>query len=147
MNDTQLESIRSSFKGLSQHGDELAERFFVRLFAAQPMLKALFPREAWQRDRDALSGLGMAVKNLHRLEAIQYLLEEAGARCTRVGAQPHHFGVARDAMVNAMREVATQPDFSGPQWSEEIESDWTEALNVVVSMMIRGAGRSRARAA
>lgn len=141
MDEQHIENVRSSFKVVAFRGEELAEQFFTRLFQAQPTLRGMFPGDAWQRDRDVLTGLGSLVKNLHRLDAIAYVLEDAGIRCQRAGAQPHQFGVARDAMLASLR------DMLGTKWNAELEESWTEALNIAVSMMIRGSGRARLRAA
>jgi hemoglobin-like flavoprotein len=141
MDEHYIENVRASFKVVAFRGEELAEQFFTRLFQAQPGLRGMFPGDAWQRDRDVLTGLGTLVKNLHRVEAIGYVLEDAGIRCQRAGAQPHHFGVARDAMLASLK------DMLGVKWDAELEAGWTEALNVALSMMIRGGGRARLRAA
>ncbi len=141
MNEYHIEHVRSSFKVVAFRGEELAEQFFTRLFQMQPALRRMFSGDAWQRDRDVMTGLGTLVKNLHRVEVIAYVLEDAGCRCERAGVQPHQFGIARDAMLASLRELL------GSKWNAQLEESWTEALNVAVSMMIRGGGRARLRAA
>lgn len=147
MTDTQIETLRTSFNEFARHADVLGERFFTNLFAAQPVLRSLLPRNAWERDRELIAWMGMVVKNLHRVDSMSFLLEDAGQRCEHAGVQPQQFGRARDALVSAMRETAGTADGNAPAWSEDVEADWVDALNIIVSVMIRGAGRARARAA
>lgn len=149
LTDAQLATLRSSFTAVSRSGDDLAEVFFARVLAAHPPLRAILPRNTAERDRDLLAWLGTVVKNLHRVESIAFLLEDAGQRAQRAGLQPLHFGLARDALVISMRQILSAPGAGATpaSWTAELESLWTEALNVVTSVMIRGAGRARSRAA
>jgi hemoglobin-like flavoprotein len=137
----QIETLRTSFRALAARGDEMAGQFYLRLFARQPSLRAVLPRDEWQRNRDLLTGLGMVVKNLHRLGAVEHLLMEFGAKAARAGVTPQQYGVARESMLDAMRGVA------GSAWTEELEEGWGTALNTAASVVLLGAGRSRARAA
>lgn len=141
MTPDQIDRIRSSFKMVSGRGDELADQFFTRLFANQPLLKALLPRDRWMRSRDFLTGLGLLVKNMHRLDSIEHVLMDFGVRSTRAGATPQHFGLAREALLQSLG------DLMGADWTDALENDWSEALNTVSSLVILGAGRSRAKAA
>lgn len=137
----QIERIRASFKQLSPHADELTRVFFTRLFTAGPAVRALFPRESFGdgpgRGQDLIASLGIVVKNLHRLDAVEHLLMDMGARNQRAGAQPQHYGLVRDALLAAMRDI------QGPTWNDEVHADWCQTFNIVASVMIRGAGHAR----
>lgn len=141
MNPDQIERIRNNFKVLTPQGEDLIRRFFTRLFNAVPALRQNLPRDFAQQHRDHLAMLGSVVKNLHRVDAVEHILMDIGARAQRAGAQPQHFGVAREQLIVTIREL------SGPTWNEDLLGDWTEVLNIVASVMIRGAGRARAFAA
>lgn len=138
---SQMNAVRESFRELSPRGDELAERFFERLFAGAPELRGVLPKDHWMRARDLLSGLGTLVKNLHRLEAIDHVLMEFGVRAQKAGVLPRHYGIARQAMIATMR------DMLNAEFDAELERDWTQTLNTVSSVVLVGAGRSRAKAA
>lgn len=135
------DTVRSSYNALSSHVDVLADRFFARLFAAQPVLRALLPRDHWQRAHDLMALLGMVVNGGNRPDGIQTALMDFGAKAQRVGIMPQQYGLARQALLDAMKDVL------GADWTEEVESDWTDLLNTVTSVVVLGAGRSRARAA
>jgi len=137
----QLEDLRSSLKLMAPQGEQLAAAFFTRLFKAHPPLRAMFPLDTTRRNQDLLAALGTLTKNATRLTAIEHLLTEFGVRNLHSGILPHHYGMARDAMLVAMRET------SGESWTPEIEEAWSTVLNVASSVVIRGAGRARAKAA
>lgn len=141
MTSEQIELVRASFKELSLRGDELSEQFFTRLLSKQPMLRAILPRDQWQRTHELMGGLGMIVKGLGRVDSIEAMLMEFGARAQRAGVMPQHYGVAREALVDTFRHL------SGPSWTHEHEESWSGALNTVSSLVLLGAGRARARAA
>lgn len=149
----QIDRIRASFKELSAHAEDLTRIFFTRLFTAGPGVRALFPRDVVSeslasasgsnahggsdRSQDFIASLGIIIKNLHRLESVEHLLLDMGARAQRAGAQPQHFGMVRDALLSAMRDVL------GPSWSPQLQNDWTRMLDVVAAVMVRGAGQAR----
>jgi hemoglobin-like flavoprotein len=141
MNSFQVDLIRDNFKALAPRGEELMEQFFSRLFAKQPMLRGLFPKHPEQVGRDVLAALGVVVKNLNRLEIIDHVLASLGAKNLRVGVEPQHYGIAREALISSMR------DLSDTAWDDELEAAWGELLTIITSVMIRGAGRARVVAA
>ena len=137
----QIDALRTSLKTLAPSGERLATGFFARLFKAHPPLRPLFPTDLARRNQDLLGALGTLVKNAHRLGAMEHLLTEFGARNQLSGILPHHYGMARDAMLDAMHETM------GENWTPQHEQAWGMALNAASSMVLRGAGRARARAA
>ncbi len=141
MNPYQLDNIRRSFDAASERSEDFADRFYARLFAMQPVLRAILPRDHWQRERDLIAAVGMVVKGLGKLDSIEHPLMDFGAKAERTGITPQQYGLARQALVSALRETLSE------QWTDDLEDAWTEALNTVASVVVLGAGRSRARAA
>ncbi len=141
MSITQAENVRESFVLVAARGDELAERFYEALFERQPGLRGVVPTDHWMRARDLLSGLGLLVKNVHRVDAIDYLLHELGAKAQRAGVSPQQYGIARQVMLKTMG------DLLGERWNAELEADWTQLFNAATSVVLVGGGRVRAKAA
>lgn len=141
MTEEQVARVRECFDALTPRTPELADRFHARLFALHPQLRALFPRDLASHKQDFAAGLRHVLRNLHRIDSLTPMLMDIGSRQARCGLTPGHFGLAREAL------LATLRDMSGPHWSPQLEADWTESLNAVVSLMILGAGRRRAHAA
>ncbi len=137
----QISRIRACFDEMTPRTPELADRFHARLFAQNPQLRALFPRDLTVQKQDFAAGLRHVVKNLNRIEGAAAMFMDIGSRQARMGLTPGHFGVAREALLSTLRDMA------GPKWSEQLEQDWREALSVVVSLMVVGASRARSQAA
>lgn len=141
MTEEQIARIRTCFDEMTPRTPELADRFHARLFAQNPALRALFPRDLAMQKQDFAAGLRHVVKSLNRIEAAAPMFMDIGSRQARMGLTPGHFGVAREAL------LATLRDMSGPHWNEQLEQDWREALSAVVSLMVVGASRARSHAA
>jgi nitric oxide dioxygenase len=141
MNHDQIDHVRDCFRSLAPRGPELFAGFVARVCPAAPALRSIFPAAPADHAQGFLSPCGLVVKNLHRLNAIEYLLLDIGAKNQRRGVLPQHYGVARDAL------LATLAEALGEQWTADLADDWAEAINIVTSLMIRGAGRARSKAA
>jgi hemoglobin-like flavoprotein len=137
VNQDQIQRIRASFDALTHRVPELVDRFHTRLLAQQPLLRAMFPRDLASHKQDFAAGLRLVVKNLDRLDTLTPTLMDIGARQSRLGITPKHYGVARETLVSTLREMA------GPAWNDALTQDWTEALSGVISMMVVGASRAR----
>jgi nitric oxide dioxygenase len=141
MNHDQIDHIRDSFRTLAPRGPELFADFVQRLCVAAPTLRAVFPSAPADHAQEFLAPCGLVIKNLHRLNAIEYLLLDIGAKNQRRGVLPQHYGVARDAL------LATLAEALGEEWTGVLADEWEDAINFVTSLMIRGAGRARSKAA
>jgi hemoglobin-like flavoprotein len=137
----QIARVRACFDELTPRTPELADRFHARLFAMNPQLRPLFPRDLSSHKQDFAAGLRHVVRHLGRIDALTPMLMDIGSRQARSGLTPGHFGLARESLLATLRDMA------GPRWTPELELDWTEALNAVVSIMVLGASRRRAHAA
>lgn len=141
MNHDQIDRIRESFRVLAPESHTLFARFIERAASVAPALRTIFPVNSAARAQEFIAPCGMVVKNLHRLNAIEYLLYDIGAANHRRGVLPQHYGVARDALMETLAESL------GDEWTDQLADDWAEAINTVTSLMIRGAGRARSKAA
>lgn len=141
MSPESIERVRESFRALAAEGPELFAAFVDRIGKVSPQLRKLLPDEPRDDAQPYLASCGMIVKNLQRLSAIEFMLLDWGMRQQMLGLQPQHYGVARNALLETLAEAFDS------SWTPELEADWTEAIQVISSLMIRGAGRARARAA
>ncbi len=125
--------ILSSFELISPRLTDLMERFYTRLFEHAPQVRPLFPQDLTRQKTHLAAAVGLVVKNVDDLTALERPLQEMGARHVRYGAQPAHYGVVRDQMLAAMADIA------GPAWTIQFQRAWTEALDSVAAAMLRGA--------
>ncbi|MBY0113074.1 MAG: hypothetical protein K2Y21_09645 [Phycisphaerales bacterium] len=133
--------IRDSFALIAPHAPKLMDRFYERLFARAPQVRAMFPQDLSKQKAHLAAAVGLVVKHADNLGALEKPLMEMGARHVGYGAKPEHYPIVRDEMLGAIQDVA------GPAWTPAIGHAWGEALNAVAAAMIRGAEQSSRQAA
>ncbi|MBL8757329.1 MAG: globin [Phycisphaerae bacterium] len=136
-----VQRIRASFDLVAPRATGLVDRFYERLFKAAPGVRGMFPADMSKQKGHLLAAIGMVVKHADDFNALEKPLMDMGARHVGYGAKPEHYGLVRDTL------LATLAEFAGPAWNEQLNQDWTAALNAVASTMIRGAELSSLRAA
>jgi hemoglobin-like flavoprotein len=121
--------LRNSFQAITPAADAFADRFYERIFAAAPEVRALFPVDMHAQKKKLLATLAWIVENLEKGEELKATLRALGRRHDAYGAQPAHYPVVAAAMIGAMADVA------GTAWNSEIEGDWRTALERVADIM------------
>lgn len=128
-----IKRLEGSFNLLAPRAQELADRFYANLFAQNPTLRPMFPADMSDQKGKLVASLVLVVKNLRTPEKIELALEEMGARHVEYGAQAEHYPVVRDMLVDVMGQMA------GEAWTDQLKTDWTDALNSVAAVMVAGA--------
>jgi hemoglobin-like flavoprotein len=126
-------NIRASFAEISPRLDQVVDHFYAGLFLEHPGVRKIFPPDMTRQKEHVGAALAVLFRNIDSLEALEGPLLEMGARHVGYGATPDHYPAVRDALLAAIRVV------SGPSWNEQLDRDWTEALNRICEMMLRGA--------
>lgn len=128
-----VERLRTSFALVAK--DEpvrITENFYDRLFRNHPEVRPMFPKEMSKQKMGLASALSLVVKSADNLGKIEDVLLKMGARHVAYGTKDEHYGVV------ASNIIATLKELSGDAWEAQWEQDWTNALNLVASVMIRG---------
>lgn len=133
--------IRDSFNALAPKGEELMEVFYAKLFSENPGVREMFPDDMAGQKKALLGAVSLVVKHADDLGAIEGALHEMGARHVDYGTVAEHYPIVRDTLLAALSEVA------GDLWNDQLNEDWTGALNAVAGTMIAGAERSQKDAA
>ncbi len=133
MDQEQIERLESSFNLLAPRAQELADRFYAKLFTEHRELRSMFPREMSQQKQKLVASLVLVVKNFRTAEKLHQPLVEMGQRHVGYGTEPEHYPVVRDTLVAVMGEMA------GEAWNEQLDSDWKSAVDFVASVMLEGA--------
>jgi hemoglobin-like flavoprotein len=126
-------NIRASFGLISARLDQVVDRFYAGLFRDHPGVRSIFPPDMTRQKEHVGAALAVLFRNIDSLEALEGPLIEMGARHVGYGATPDHYPLVRDALLDAIRTV------SGDAWNDQLERDWTEALNRICETMLRGA--------
>jgi hemoglobin-like flavoprotein len=117
-------------------------RVFRALGDSHPGLRALFPDDTARLNKRLFRTLEQIVKALPRFHSLEEPLMELGAKAADGGANPAHYGIVRDELLDTMAKLA------GDGWTEDLANDWKFVLDAVSGAMLRGAlGGSAAAAA
>ena len=135
-----IERLRRSFADVTAQPRALAVRFYDELFAAAPALRPLFPADMTSLQGHFEAALALVIKNLDDVAVLQEPLRELGVQHVHWGAKPNDYFVVRDALVRALRSVATS-------WSPELDADWRVAITAIAVPMLQGAAVHTAIAA
>ena len=129
-----LEALETSFDLVAPRGEELIDLFYAKLFAAAPAVRPLFAHTDLRRQKAMLLGtLVLLRRSLRDLDAIVPKLRSLGARHVAYGAEPEHYPVVGQVLIESMADVA------GAAWHPEYSTAWTAAFDVVAGAMLDGA--------
>ncbi|RZS82785.1 NAD(P)H-flavin reductase [Motilibacter rhizosphaerae] len=121
--------MRKSFEAVAAHGDEVPLWFYSHLFLSHPETRAMFPVSmAQQRDR-LFGALGHIVTKVDDSEALVPYLQQLGRDHRKFGTQTAHYPAVGASL------LATLAHFAGPDWTPEVEADWTAAYGLVAGVM------------
>ncbi|HVW00661.1 MAG TPA: GAF domain-containing protein, partial [Planctomycetaceae bacterium] len=128
--------LRASFEALAPRADELAERFYDRLFVDYPELQPLFAATDFVDQRQKLvRALSLIVRSLERPEALVNYLHRLGAQHVDYGVTPADYPPVGQTLLAAMADLA------GPElWNQTVADAWFDALQAVSELMLAGAG-------
>jgi hemoglobin-like flavoprotein len=129
-----LEALETSFDLVAPRGEELVDLFYAKLFAAAPAVRPLFAHTDLRRQKAMLlATLVLLRKSLRDLDAIVPKLRVLGARHVAYGAEPEHYPVVGQVLIESMADVA------GAAWQPEYGIAWTAAFDLVAGAMLDGA--------
>lgn len=129
-----VDLLELSFALVKNRGDELAERFYARLFERNPEVRAMFAQTDMVQQRWKLSAsLGTIVGNLRKPDHLAGYLHALGVRHGAIGALPAHYAAVGDSLLAVLQEM------SGEAWTPEVARAWTKAYGVVQTAMLKAA--------
>ncbi|GGT95577.1 globin domain-containing protein [Actinomadura livida] len=123
------QKLKDNFALVGANGIEVAEYFYADLFAREPGLRPMFPVAMAKQHEVLLAALAQIVSSVDDPDTLVPFLRD-------LGRHHHGFGVTGDhyAPVGASL-LATLAYFSGPEWNEDLERDWTAAYGLVAKVM------------
>ena len=128
-----VERLKRSWAQVANYGDQVALRFYSRLFVMAPETRDMFPLAMGaQRDR-LVAALGHTVSHVDDLERLVPYLQQLGRDHRKFGVIADHYGPVGESL------LATLADFLGQEWSPDLAHDWAEAYGLVARTMIDAA--------
>jgi hemoglobin-like flavoprotein len=116
-----VDQLVSSFDEIAPRMEQLAQRFYGRLFTENPSLRPYFPLSTSLRRHRLLTSLSRVVHNLrqhHPMATVLSELEQAGP-LHPTGEQR---AIVRETLIDAMAEVTAD------SWTTDRSRSWREAL-------------------
>lgn len=139
--DINVTALRESFELVAPRADQLAERFYEKLFEDYPDLLRYFTSTNFSEQRGKLiQSLVLVLKTLENPPALTKVLHQLGGQHGEMGIQEDDYPPVANTLLSVLGE------FAGEEWNEELEEVWRQALEAVATIMIEGAlNTSRAK--
>ena len=129
MNAQQIEIVQRTFALAAPMADEIADRFYERLFTVDPSLRSLFHTNMQQQGNKLMTMLSLAVRSLDRPETILEPVRRLGERHVQYGVQPHHYATVGASLLWTLAQVF------GPAFTPEVEDAWSAAYALLSGVM------------
>lgn len=133
LTEAQIDLIRASAERLAQTNVSATNAFYSNLFKAAPGVRALFPDDMFEQSEKLWNSIVMVVESTDDLAGIEEALKTLGARHIGYGAEPAHYAVVTDVLIETIS--ITMAD----DWSDAHRQAWKTALDAVCATMLEGA--------
>ena len=134
--DTDIETLRYSFRRLSPRADALAQHFYDTLFTRHPEVLPLFAGVDFDDQRRKLvRALALVVRHLEQPDFLRAYLQGLGAIHLAYGVAPEHYRAVSECLIASLAHTA------GSTWSEAEAAAWRTALDDISRTMLAGASR------
>lgn len=125
----QITIVQQTFALAQLDADALAQRFYARLFALDPSLRAMFPSELAEQRRKLMATIGIAVAGLRRPEGLLPTLRQLGERHAGYGVRDEHYALVGQALLN------TLADHFGAAYTPQVAEAWSAAYALLSGVM------------
>jgi hemoglobin-like flavoprotein len=132
MNVQQIELVQRTCALAAPMADEIADRFYTRLFELDPTLRPLFRGEIKQQGAKLMTMLALAVRSLDRPETILEPVRRLGERHVQYGVKSHHYATVGEALLWTLGQLF------GPAFTPDVEDAWSAAYMLLAGVMQEG---------
>ncbi len=122
--------VQASFDQVAPVADQVAVRFYTRLFQLDPALRSLFPDEMAQQRDKLMRTLAVAVCGLNQPEALMPILQSLAVRHAGYGVRRDHYATVGAALLGALAETL------GQGFSDELREAWVVVYSTLSGAMI-----------
>ena len=127
MTERSVRRLEASLGLLRLKSAVLADRFFMQLFAENPAFRPCYPLRVEEHKAMLVNGLEAVVQRLREPDSDQPVLHDLVNQCFAGARMPAALPVMRDTLIAVMSEAL------GTYWSQPLERDWREAIDLVCS--------------
>lgn len=123
--------IEKSFSKVIENKQLFISQFYSDLFEMAPEVEYLFKNTTKEKQGEKLyEALVILVENISSPEVIEEILKPLGEDHVGYGAQPAHYKVVGECLVNAIKKL------NGDEWSDAMEEAWMDTYQTVAKFMI-----------
>ena len=127
-----IELIEKSFSKVVENKHHFINKFYSDLFEMAPEVEYLFKKTTKEKQGEKLyEALVILVENISSPEVIEEILKPLGEDHVGFGAQPMHYKVVGECLINAIKNL------NGDHWNDAMGQAWMETYDSVAKLMIR----------
>jgi len=113
----------------------LGLRFYERLFEKYPSVKPLFHTPPEEQHKKLMASIGAIVACVNHPETMLPYLRAMGVRHIAYKAEDGHYAAVSENLLTVLEEHLSKEG----EWTDEMHSNWQEALTVVSTVMMDAA--------
>ena len=138
----QIALVKETWSKVIPISETASRIFYDRLFETSPQLAPMFYGVDLVSQRQKLvKAINMVVMSLERIDTLIPSIRDLGQRHLNYGAEESHYAQVGAAL------LWTLATGLGEDWSEEAETAWTNAYQLLASVMLEGAKEGMQNAA
>jgi hemoglobin-like flavoprotein len=137
LKDTDIQTLRDSFRRIVPRADALAQTFYDTLFESYPGVLPLFNGVRFDEQRKKLlRALALIVRHLEQPDFLRAYLQGLGAIHLAYGVTPEHYPAVGECLLQALAKTLDK------SWSEAEEEAWRGAFGFISETMLAGAAKT-----
>lgn len=113
----------------------LGLRFYQRLFEKYPGVRPLFSTPPEEQHKKLMASLGVIVAGVNNTEMLVPYLHAMGIRHLKYKTENDHYNAVGENLLAVLGEHLSKDG----QWTDEMQSAWTDAVTLVAKIMIDAA--------
>ncbi|WP_101758388.1 globin family protein [Oceanicoccus sp. KOV_DT_Chl] len=133
MTPEQIQLCMDSWSKVEPIADDAAVLFYNNLFEADPELKPLFKGNMVEQGKKLMQMITAAVRMLDNLDQLVPIVQKLGIRHAGYGVVADHYDTVGAALLKTLSMGL------GDEFTEEVETAWTEAYGILAATMIAAA--------
>ena len=108
----------------------IGDAFYTRLFAYNPMLRKMFPKNMSEQYQKLMDMISAIVSKLERLDEISEDITAMARRHINYGVRPAHYKLVGRALLWTLQQGL------GKDWNAEVETAWKKCYDSLSEVMI-----------
>ena len=137
MNQSDIQSIQTSWNTVLSIRDEAASLFYQRLFDLAPQLRMLFPEDLYRQKIKLMAAINLVVLSLENQENILPVLRDLGRKHAAYGVNASHYTLVGEVLLWTLAQGL------GQAWTPELAKIWEDAYRMISGVMLQSVEERR----